>query len=158
VSGCTPRIGLWAAILSVLFAASFSIVALAANFTTLIPAIWVNPLSFAPSLLFYGLMSASAFVAAFAFPGQAQSFLRGALWAHGAMGPIVIAAIFWPKMTYVGALWIVTFPAMAFALAGAFRRAGAAGSGDARQRPRPEPPHVPPVLRRSLRSVPAQAK
>ena len=51
MSACTPRIGIWAAILSVLFAACFSIVALAANFTMLIPAIWVNPLSFAPSLL-----------------------------------------------------------------------------------------------------------
>ena len=51
MSACTPRVGIWAAMLSVLFAACFSIVALAANFTTLIPAIWVNPLSFAPSLL-----------------------------------------------------------------------------------------------------------
>ena len=51
MSACTPRMAIWAALLSVLFAASFSLVALAANFTTLIPAIWVNPLSFAPSLL-----------------------------------------------------------------------------------------------------------
>ena len=51
MSACTPRIGIWAALLSVLFAACFNIVALAANFTMLIPAIWVNPLSFAPSLL-----------------------------------------------------------------------------------------------------------
>jgi hypothetical protein len=169
VSASTPRIGIWAAILPVLFAACFSIVALAANFTTLIPAIWVNPLSVAPSLLLawsylvlmacvrdaaapehriwsalalcftvvyatinsvvycvqlvvvtplvfegnaelagvlafgprsfmlslngmaYGLMSASAFLAAFAFPGREQRFVRRALWAHGAMGPIVIA-------------------------------------------------------------------
>jgi hypothetical protein len=61
--------------------------------------------------LAYGLMSASAFLAAFAFPGHAQRFVCGAMWAHGAMGPIAIAAIFWPRMTYVGALWIVTFPA-----------------------------------------------
>ena len=32
MSACTPRIGIWAALLSVLFAAYFSIVALAANF------------------------------------------------------------------------------------------------------------------------------
>ena len=51
MSACTPRVGIWAATLSMLFAACFSIVALTANFTTLIPAIWVNPLSFAPSLL-----------------------------------------------------------------------------------------------------------
>ena len=200
MSTCTPTIGTWAAMLAVVFAACFSIVALAANFTSLIPAIWVNPLSFAPSLLLawsylvlmacvldaarpahrvwallglcfavlyatinsivycvqlivvtplvfqgqadlagllafgprsfmlslnglaYGLMSASAFLAAFAFPGRDNSFVRGAMWAHGAMGPIVIAAIFWPWMAYVGALWIVTFPAMALALAKLFRR------------------------------------
>jgi hypothetical protein len=200
MSACTPRIGVWAAMLSVFFAASFSIVALAANFTTLIPAIWVNPASFAPSLLLawsylvlmacvldtarpehkiwavlglcfallyatinsivyfvqlvvvtplvfqgngdlagvlafeprsfmlslnglaYALMSASAFLAAFAFPGREQRVARRALWAHGAMGPVVVAAIFWPKMVYVGALWIVTFPAMALALTGVFRR------------------------------------
>ena len=218
MSACTPRIGIWAALLSVLFAACFSIVALAANFTMLIPAIWVNPLSFAPSLLLawsylvlmacvldaaapehrvwallglcfavlyatmnsivyfvqlvvvtplvfqgdgdlvgvlafgprsfmlslnglaYGLMSASAFLAAFAFPGRAQRFVRSAMWAHGAMGPIVIAAIFWPRMTYGGALWIVTFPAMALALAGVFRRSEAAGSGDGRLRTQPQQP------------------
>ena len=51
MSACTPRIAIWSALLSVLFAACFSIAALAANFTTQIPAICVNPLSFAPSLL-----------------------------------------------------------------------------------------------------------
>lgn len=51
VSACTPKIGIWAALLSTLFAACLSFVALAANFTSMIPAIWVNPLSFAPSLL-----------------------------------------------------------------------------------------------------------
>jgi hypothetical protein len=216
MSVCTPRVGIWAAMLAVLFAACFSLVALAANFTTLVPAIWVNPLSFAPSLLLawsylvlmacvfdaarpehrvwallglcfallhatmnsivyfvqlavvtplvfqgngelagilqfgprsfmlslnglaYGLMSASAFLAAFAFPGREQRFVRGAMWAHGAMGPIVIAAIFWPRMTYAGALWIVTFPAMALALAGAFRRAEVARSGGGGFRTQPE--------------------
>ncbi len=228
MSGCTPRLGIWAAILSVLFAACFSIVALATNFTTLIPAIWVNPLSFAPSLLLawsylvlmacvldatppehrvwamlglcfavlyatmnsivyvvqlivvtplvfqgngdsagvlafeprsfmlslnavaYALMSASAFLAAFAFPGQAQRFVRGALWAHGAMAPIVIAAIFWPRMSYVGALWIVTFPAMALALAGVFRRVAAAASDDGRLRLQPRDPRGPGLQRQPV--------
>ena len=62
------------------------------------------------------------------------------MWAHGAMGPIVIAAIFWPRMTYGGALWIVTFPAMALALAGVFRRSEAVGSGDGRLRTEPQQP------------------
>lgn len=182
MSACTPTIGIWAAILLAIFATCFSVVALAANLTTLIPAIWVNPLSFAPSLLLawsylvlmgcvldtvspehriwaivglcfamlyaainsmvyfvqlvvvtplifqgnanlagvlafeprsamlslnglaYGLMSTSAFFAAFTFPWHAQRFVRRVMWAHGALGPIVIAAIFWPPMTYVGAL------------------------------------------------------
>ena len=189
---------MWAAILAVVFAACFSFVALAANFTALIPAIWINPLSFAPSLLLawsymvlmacvldiaspehkiwailglcfavlyatinsivyfvqlvvvtplifagnahlagilafeprsfmlslnglaYGLMSASAFFSAFAFPSSALRFVRAAMWAQGAMGPVVIAAIFWPPITYAGALWIVTFPTMALALARVF--------------------------------------
>ena len=42
MSACTPMVGICAATLSVLFAACFSIVALAANFTTLIPAIWAR--------------------------------------------------------------------------------------------------------------------
>ena len=235
MSACTPRMAIWAALLSVLFAASFSLVALAANFTTLIPAIWVNPLSFAPSLLLawsylvlmacvldaappehrvwallgmcfsvlyatinsivyvvqlvvvtplvfqgygesagmlafgprsfmlslnalaYALMSASAFLAAFAFPGRAQRFVRRAMWAHGAMGPIVIAAVFWPRMTYVGALWIVTFPTMALALAGAFRRVAAAASDDGRIRPQPCEPHGPELRRQPVPPMPVQA-
>jgi hypothetical protein len=199
MSARTATVGIWAAILSAIFAACFSIVALAANFTVMIPAIWINPLSFAPSLLLawsylvlmgcvldavspehriwailglsftvlyatinstvyfvqlvvvtplvfqgnahlagmlafeprsfmlslnalaYALMSASAFLAAFAFPGHAHRWVRRTMWAHGAIGPIVIVAIFWPRMAYVGALWIVTFPAMALALTRHFR-------------------------------------
>lgn len=239
MSACTPRVGIWAAMLSVLFAACFSIVALAANFTTLIPTIWVNPLSFAPSLLLawsylaliacvldaappehriwallglcfavlyatmnsivyvvqlvvvtplvfqghgdsagvlafgprsfmlslnavaYALMSTSAFLAAFAFPGRAQRFVRGALWAHGAMAPIVIAAIFWPEMSYVGALWIVTFPAMALALAltfaGAFRRVAAAASEDGRLQLQPRDLQGPGLQRLPVQPMPVRA-
>ena len=93
------------------------------------------PRSFMLSLnaLAYGLMSVSAFLAAFAFTGRARRFVRGAMWAHGAIGPVVIAAIFWPKMTYVGALWIVTFPVMALTLARDFRRFGVEGKIDDQQ-------------------------
>lgn len=51
MSALTPKVGFLAAILSTVFAACFSIVALAANFTTLIPDSLASPLSFAPSLL-----------------------------------------------------------------------------------------------------------
>ena len=116
-----------------------------------------GPRSFMLSLngLAYGLMSVSAFLAAFAFPGRAQRFVRSAMWAHGAMRPIVIAAIFWPRMTYVGAVWIVTFPAMALALAGVFRQSGATGTGDNRLRPQPQQP---PPQRRPVQSMRARAE
>ena len=82
MSACTPRIGIWAAILSVLFAACFSIVALAANFTTLIPAIWVNPLSFAPSLLLaWSYLVLMACVLDAALPGQRVWALLGLCFA-----------------------------------------------------------------------------
>ena len=236
MSTYTPKVGIWVALLSVVFAACFSIVALAANFTALIPAIWVNRPSFAPSLLLawsylvlmacvldaagpehrvwallglcfavlyatinsnvyfvqlvvvtplvfqgnvdlagmlafgprpfmltlnglaYGLMSASAFLPAFALPGRAQRFVRVALWAHGAMGPIVIAAIFWPRMTYAGALWIVTFLTMALTLAGEFRRVAAAASDDGRLRLQPRDPRGPEVRRLPVQSMPLRAR
>lgn len=46
----SARIGFWTAILSAVFGAMFSLVALAATSTGLIPELWVNPASFAPSL------------------------------------------------------------------------------------------------------------
>ena len=109
MSACTPRIGIWAALLSVLFAACFSIVALAANFTTLIPAIWVNPLSFAPSLLL--------------------------AWSYLVLMACVLDAA--PPAHRVWARWIATFPTMAFALAGVFRQVAAAATADGRLRLQP---------------------
>lgn len=47
----TPQTGIWAAILSAVFATCFSFVALTANFTALILKAWINPLSVAALLL-----------------------------------------------------------------------------------------------------------
>lgn len=51
MSARTPQTGIWAAIVSAVFANCFSFVALTANFTALILKAWINPLSFAAPLL-----------------------------------------------------------------------------------------------------------
>ena len=85
-------------------------------------------------------------------------FVRGAMRARGAMGPIVIAAVFWPRMTYVGALWIATFPTMALALAGEFRRVAAAASDDGRLRLQPRDPPGPELQRQPVQPMPVRAR
>jgi hypothetical protein len=110
MSACSPRIGIWAALLSALFAACFSIVALAANFTSLV------------------------------FEGNGDS--AGVL-------------AFGPRMTYAGALWIVTFPTMAFALAELFQRVAAA---DGRLRPQSCAAHRPALQHQPVQPVPVRTK
>ena len=61
-------------------------------------------------------------------------------------------------MSYVGALWIVTFPAMALALAGVFRRVAAAASEDGRQRLQPRDPHGPGLQRQPVQPMPVGAR
>lgn len=204
MSLATPRLGFWAAVLAAFFGGCFSIVALISTFTTWIPELWVNPLSFAPSLplawsylalmvcvvelvpderriwarlglgfatvyvtinsivyftqlvvvspalwagagdpvavlqftprsfmlalngLAYGLMSISALLASQGLAATTDAqFARWSMVAHGLLAPFVVGTIFWPELAYVGALWIVTFPAMAIGLAMAFRRSSA---------------------------------
>lgn len=204
MSDDTPRIGFWLAILSAVFGVMFSLVALAATFTALIPELWVNPASFAPSLalawsflalmvcvtelapynariwsrlglgfaaiyatintlvyftqlavvspqlfagngesvavlqftsnsfmqsangLAYGLMSFAALLSSQSFAGLPETkFVRWSMIAHGAITPFIVGALFWPTLTMIGALWIITFPTMMVALALEFRRAPA---------------------------------
>lgn len=201
MSDDTPKIGFWMAILSGTFGTLFSIVALTTTFTNLIPELWVNPASFAPSLplawcylalmvcitelaplntriwsrlglgfatiyatintlvyftqlavvspalfaghgddvvvlqftphsfmqsangLAYGLMSMAALLSSQSFVGQPEArFTRLSMIAHGAIAPFIVAALFWPTLTAIGALWIVTFPVMTIALAMQFRK------------------------------------
>lgn len=89
----------------------------------------MGPLVFGPKTfmlaingLAYGLMSLSVFVGAFAFPGDDAKFLRRAMLAHGLLAPVIAGAVLIPWLTYIGALWIVTYPVMAGAMAGTLRR------------------------------------
>jgi hypothetical protein len=72
-------------------------------------------------LLGYTLMSLSTLLVAPAFRGAARFWLV----ANGLLAPFLIVQIFWPALIYVGALWLITFPAAMLALALHFRRTGA---------------------------------
>lgn len=78
---------------------------------------------FAVNGLAYGFMSLAALFASpvFARPGL-EARARWTMLAHGVIGPFIVGAVVWSPLTYIGALWIVTFPAMAISLAILFRR------------------------------------
>ena len=128
LSACTPRIAIWAALLSVLFAACFSIVALAANFTMLIPAIGVNPLGFAP------------------FAPFAPFVLLA--WSYLVLMACVLDAA--PPEH--------PFPTMALALAKELRRVAAAASDDGRLRLQPRDPPEPELQRQTVQPTPVSAR
>ncbi len=78
---------------------------------------------FAVNGLAYGFMSMAALFASpvFAGPGL-ETRVRWAMFAHGIIGPFIVGAVLWSPLTYIGALWIVTFPVMGILLATLFRR------------------------------------
>jgi hypothetical protein len=81
---------------------------------------------FAVNGLAYGFMSMAALFAAPVFARMGfESRVRLAMLAHGLIGPFIVGAVVWPPLTYIGALWIVTFPVMGILLAILFRRASA---------------------------------
>ncbi len=81
---------------------------------------------FAVNGLAYGFMSMAALFAAPVFARLGlEARVRWAMLAHGVIGPFIVGAVVWPPLTYIGALWIVTFPAMGILLAILFRRAKA---------------------------------
>lgn len=72
---------------------------------------------FAINGLAYTLMSVSAFFVSFSFKNQGSDrFPKWALFAHGIVGPFILGAVLWAPLTYIGALWIFTFPIMCIAL------------------------------------------
>lgn len=79
---------------------------------------------FAINGLAYGLMSVAALFAspALSRPGR-EARARWTMVAHGVIGPFIVGAVVWPPLTYVGALWILTFPAMTLSLTLVFRHA-----------------------------------
>jgi hypothetical protein len=74
----------------------------------------------------YTTMSLSTLLAAFVFtPGGAHRWTRRWLLANGLLAPFLLGQLAWPALIWVGALWLITFPAAMIGLAGAF-----AGRGD----------------------------
>lgn len=77
---------------------------------------------FAVNGLAYGFMSMAALFAAPVFSRLgAEARVRRAMLAHGVIGPFIVGAVVWPPLTYIGALWILTFPTMGTLLAMRFR-------------------------------------
>lgn len=74
-------------------------------------------------LLGYTLMSASTLLAAPACvrTGSAR-VVRVWFFANGLLMPFLVLQLVWPSLIYVGALWLVTFPASMFVLARAFHQ------------------------------------
>ena len=74
----------------------------------------------------YTLMSFATFAAAFAF-AEANAASRWSRWtfiANGVLAPFLVAQTAWPWLIYVGALWLITFPAAMIAVAFFFRGPG----------------------------------
>jgi hypothetical protein len=81
---------------------------------------WHRPAT-AVDLLGYTYMCLSMLLLAPAFPGGGvRRWLRRALIANGALGPFIFAQLAWPRLIYVGAAWLVTFPAAMILLARVF--------------------------------------
>ncbi len=82
-------------------------------------------------LLGYTMMSLSTLVAAPSLTSGSGTVRPARLWfaANGALAPVLIAQLAWPKLIYVGALWLVTFPAAMWCLAQVFRRGRDSQSG-----------------------------
>jgi hypothetical protein len=79
---------------------------------------------FAVNGLAYGFMSMAALFAAPVFARRGpEARVHWAMLAHGVIGPFIVGAVVWPLLTYIGALWIVTFPVMGILLAILFRKA-----------------------------------
>lgn len=69
----------------------------------------------AVDLLGYTYMSLATLLLAPAFPGR--RWLQFSLVANGLLAPALIGQLAWPDLIYVGALWLVTFPAAMILLA-----------------------------------------
>lgn len=75
-------------------------------------------------LLGYTLMSVSTLLAAPVFARHGlERKTRIAFIANGLLAPVLIPQVFYPKLIYLGALWLVTFPLSMLLLALLFRRA-----------------------------------
>ena len=75
-------------------------------------------------LLGYTLMSLSTLLAAPVFDGAGlRRVVSTWLFANGLLAPFLIMQLAYPKLIFVGALWLVTFPLAMLFLALLFRQA-----------------------------------
>ena len=66
--------------------------------------------------LAYMLMSISALLSSFSFERNGKTAkVKWTMLAHGIIGPFIMGAVLWAPLTYIGALWIATFPAFGIA-------------------------------------------
>jgi hypothetical protein len=71
---------------------------------------------FAINGLAYALMSIAALIASFTFESKGkEAKVKWTMIAHGLLGPFIVGVVLWAPLTYVGALWIITFPALGIA-------------------------------------------
>lgn len=71
----------------------------------------------------YSSMSIATGLAGFAVSGQGlRKWARRFLIANGILGPIILMAQVYPKLAYLGAPWLITFPGLAITLALAFKK------------------------------------
>ncbi len=68
---------------------------------------------FAINGLAYTLMSIATLIASISFNHNGkEAKVKWAMVAHGLVGPFIVGAVLWAPLTYVGALWIITFPSL----------------------------------------------
>ena len=102
-----------------------------------------NSFIYSVDLLGYSFMSLSTLVAAFVFTGPGvERTARRFMIANGVLVPFIALQTYYHPLIWVAALWAVTLPGSAIALAVLFRRrlqglaAGNAGDGDRQASPR----------------------
>jgi len=82
-------------------------------------------------LLGYTYMALSCLLLAALFPYPADRWLRGLLIANGLLAPFLLGQLAWPSLIYVGAIWLVIFPAAMALLAVRFARSEDGKTGQA---------------------------
>jgi len=78
----------------------------------------------------YGLMSLATLFAAPVFAGgKLERWVRWALTTHGVLAPVIISAVVYPVLIYIGAMWLLTFRLSTLLLAALLRRVSAQRNG-----------------------------
>jgi len=71
----------------------------------------------------YALLSLAMLFAAPVFTGKKlECWIRWSLVVNGALAPVIVLAVAYPVLIYIGALWLVTFPLSTILLTVLFNR------------------------------------